>query len=194
MPTISRIFGIAIVMFFDDHGFPHFYDRHAEGEAKVRIDNLEVMDSSLSRRQLQFRRQSPNRSGDRDRHLARRRRHALCAGPVWVVARVSHGRLITSSSRGDRINVAYQSDFVSPDITGVSRSRVDSAVSDLVDAQLPRLWRMALANCKQHKRRLRGLSVDAEHSSPAAIGLRNVVLDASAETTSVTRFGLARTQ
>jgi len=41
MPTISRFFGIAIVMFFDDHGFPHFHARHAEGEAKVRIDNLE---------------------------------------------------------------------------------------------------------------------------------------------------------
>lgn len=54
MPTISRFFGIAIVMFFDDHGFPHFHARHAEGEAKVRIDNLEVMDSSLSRRQLRF--------------------------------------------------------------------------------------------------------------------------------------------
>lgn len=46
MPTISRFFGIAIVMFFDDHGFPHFHARHAEGEAKVRIDNLEVMDSA----------------------------------------------------------------------------------------------------------------------------------------------------
>jgi hypothetical protein len=32
MPTISRFFGIAIVMFFDDHGFPHFHARHAEGE------------------------------------------------------------------------------------------------------------------------------------------------------------------
>ncbi|MDQ3725182.1 MAG: DUF4160 domain-containing protein, partial [Actinomycetota bacterium] len=54
MPTISRFFGIAIVMFFDDHGFPHFHARHAEGEAKVRIDNLEVMDSDLGRRQLRF--------------------------------------------------------------------------------------------------------------------------------------------
>jgi hypothetical protein len=27
MPTISRFFGIAILVFFDDHGFPHF---HAE--------------------------------------------------------------------------------------------------------------------------------------------------------------------
>jgi hypothetical protein len=54
VPTISRFFGIAIRMFFDDHGFPHFHARHAEGEAKVRIDNLEVIDSSLSRRQLRF--------------------------------------------------------------------------------------------------------------------------------------------
>jgi hypothetical protein len=46
MPTISR--------FFDDHGFPHFHARHAEGEAKVRIDNLEVIDSNLGRRQLRF--------------------------------------------------------------------------------------------------------------------------------------------
>jgi hypothetical protein len=54
MPTISRFFGIAIVMFFDDHGFPHFHARHAEGEAKIRIDNLVVMDSNLGRRQLRF--------------------------------------------------------------------------------------------------------------------------------------------
>lgn len=54
MPTISRFFGIAIAMFFDDHGFPHFHARHAEGEAKVRIDNLEVMDSTLGRRQLRL--------------------------------------------------------------------------------------------------------------------------------------------
>jgi len=54
MPTISRFFGIVIVMFFDDHGFPHFHARHAEGEAKVRIDSLEVMDSNLGRRQLRF--------------------------------------------------------------------------------------------------------------------------------------------
>jgi hypothetical protein len=54
MPTISRFFGITIAMFFDDHGFPHFHARHAEGEAKVRIDNLEVIDSDLGRRQLRF--------------------------------------------------------------------------------------------------------------------------------------------
>jgi hypothetical protein len=54
VPTISRVFGIAIAMFYDDHGFPHFHARHADGEAKVRIDNLEVIDSTLGRRQLRL--------------------------------------------------------------------------------------------------------------------------------------------
>ena len=34
-------------MFFDDHSFPHFHARDAEGAAKVRIDNLEVLAGSL---------------------------------------------------------------------------------------------------------------------------------------------------
>lgn len=54
MPTISRFFGVTIAMFFDDHGFPHFHARHAGGEAKIRIDNLEIMDSTLGHRQLRF--------------------------------------------------------------------------------------------------------------------------------------------
>lgn len=54
MPTISRFFGVSIAMFFDDHGHPHFHARHAEGQAKVRIDELEVIESSLGRRQLRF--------------------------------------------------------------------------------------------------------------------------------------------
>jgi hypothetical protein len=33
VPTISRFMGIAIAMFFDDHGPPHFHARHAEGSA-----------------------------------------------------------------------------------------------------------------------------------------------------------------
>ncbi len=44
VPTISRFFGIAIAMFFDDHGFPHFHARQAEGEAKVRIDSGAALD------------------------------------------------------------------------------------------------------------------------------------------------------
>jgi Domain of unknown function (DUF4160) len=52
VPTISRFLGIAIVMFFNDHGFPHFHARHAEGDAKVRIDTLEVIESDMGRRQI----------------------------------------------------------------------------------------------------------------------------------------------
>jgi hypothetical protein len=54
VPTISRFFGIVIAMYFDDHGPPHFHARHAEGAAKVRIDTLEAIDSTLGRRQLRF--------------------------------------------------------------------------------------------------------------------------------------------
>ena len=54
VPTISRFFGISIAMFFDDHGPPHFHARHAEGNAKIRIDSLEVIESNLPRRQLRF--------------------------------------------------------------------------------------------------------------------------------------------
>ena len=54
LPAISRFFGIVIAMYFDDHGPPHFHARHPDGSAKVRIDNLEVIESSLGRRQLRF--------------------------------------------------------------------------------------------------------------------------------------------
>jgi Domain of unknown function (DUF4160) len=54
VPTISRFMGIVIAMFFDDHGPPHFHARHAEGSAKVRMDTVEVIDSSLPRRQLRL--------------------------------------------------------------------------------------------------------------------------------------------
>lgn len=54
MPTISRFHGITITMYFDDHGFPHFHARHAGKKAKVRIDTLEVMGSTLHRRELRL--------------------------------------------------------------------------------------------------------------------------------------------
>ncbi|HEY7732601.1 MAG TPA: DUF4160 domain-containing protein [Gaiellaceae bacterium] len=54
MPTISRFFGVAIAMFFDDHAPPHFHARHAQGAAKIRIDTLDVIESTLGRRQLRF--------------------------------------------------------------------------------------------------------------------------------------------
>ena len=54
VPAISRFFGIVIAMYFDDHGPPHFHARHPDGSAKVRIDTLEVIETSLGRRQLRF--------------------------------------------------------------------------------------------------------------------------------------------
>jgi hypothetical protein len=54
VPTISRFFGITIMMFFDDHGPPHFHARHAGSNAKVRIDTMEVIESKLGRRQMRL--------------------------------------------------------------------------------------------------------------------------------------------
>ena len=54
VPTISRFFGITISMFHDDHGRPHFHARHADGSARIRIDEIEPIDSSLGRPQLRL--------------------------------------------------------------------------------------------------------------------------------------------
>ncbi len=54
MPRISSFYGIVITMYFSDHGHPHFHARHSDGEAKVRIDDLELIDSNLPRRQMRF--------------------------------------------------------------------------------------------------------------------------------------------
>jgi hypothetical protein len=54
VPAISRFSGIVIAMFFDDHGPPHFPARHPDGRAKIRIDTLEPIETTLSRRQLRL--------------------------------------------------------------------------------------------------------------------------------------------
>jgi hypothetical protein len=54
VPTISRFFGLIVAMYFDDHGHPHFHVRHAEGPATIRIDVVEVIDSTLPTRQLRI--------------------------------------------------------------------------------------------------------------------------------------------
>lgn len=54
MPRISSFYGIVITMYHDDHGFPQFHAEHADGNAKVRIDTLEPIQSSLPRRQLRL--------------------------------------------------------------------------------------------------------------------------------------------
>jgi Domain of unknown function (DUF4160) len=54
VPTISRFLGITIAMYFSDHDPPHFHAHHAGGEAKIRIDNLEVLEGDLPRRQIRL--------------------------------------------------------------------------------------------------------------------------------------------
>jgi hypothetical protein len=54
VPEISRFHGIVIQMYWDDHPFPHFHAIAAEGKARVRIDQIEVLDSSLTRRQIRM--------------------------------------------------------------------------------------------------------------------------------------------
>jgi hypothetical protein len=54
MPTISRFFGISITMYFSDHAPPHFHALHADGSAKIRIDDLAILENSLRSRQLRL--------------------------------------------------------------------------------------------------------------------------------------------
>ena len=54
VPAISRFLGIVIAMFFDDHGPPHFHARHADGSAKIRIDTLDPIETTLGRGQLRL--------------------------------------------------------------------------------------------------------------------------------------------
>ncbi len=39
-------------MFFEDHAPPHFHARAAGKQARIRIDNLEVLTNELPRKQL----------------------------------------------------------------------------------------------------------------------------------------------
>jgi Domain of unknown function (DUF4160) len=75
VPAISRFLGIVIAMFFDDHGPPHFHARHADGSAKIRIDTLEPIETTLGRRQSAARaRLSRTAPGRTVRELAPRAR------------------------------------------------------------------------------------------------------------------------
>jgi hypothetical protein len=52
VPSISRFHGIVIGMFFNDHSPPHFHAQAAGRVARVRIDNLEILKSDLTRKQI----------------------------------------------------------------------------------------------------------------------------------------------
>lgn len=50
MPQVSRFHGIAISMYFSDHGPPHFHADSAEYSAKVEIATGEICEGELTRR------------------------------------------------------------------------------------------------------------------------------------------------
>lgn len=52
MPTISVFFGIAIRMYFDEHGPPHFHAYYGGDEAAIAIETLAVTHGHLPRRAL----------------------------------------------------------------------------------------------------------------------------------------------
>lgn len=52
MPIISSFFGIMILMYWREHGAPHFHARYGEHEAVIAIQTLEVLDGRLPSRAL----------------------------------------------------------------------------------------------------------------------------------------------
>ena len=50
MPTISRFFGIAIRMYYEDHGRPHFHAYYGGYEAVVLIESVKILEGYLTRR------------------------------------------------------------------------------------------------------------------------------------------------
>ena len=50
MPEISRFYGIAVYIYFDDHAPPHFHAVYAGQEAVFAIENAAVMDGKLPAR------------------------------------------------------------------------------------------------------------------------------------------------
>jgi hypothetical protein len=47
MPTISRFYGIAIQMFFKQHGLPHFHARYEGQSATFAIETLAMLQGEL---------------------------------------------------------------------------------------------------------------------------------------------------
>jgi hypothetical protein len=47
MPEIARFLGIKIIMWFNDHGDPHFHARYGKHTAKFRIRDAALLDGQL---------------------------------------------------------------------------------------------------------------------------------------------------
>lgn len=54
MPEISRFYGIVIAMFYNDHSPPHFHARYGDQQAIIALDDLRIIEGSLSGRTLRL--------------------------------------------------------------------------------------------------------------------------------------------
>lgn len=52
MPKLSEFFGIAIYMYWGDHGPPHFHARYGGQKASIAVGDLSVLAGSLPPRAL----------------------------------------------------------------------------------------------------------------------------------------------
>lgn len=52
MPKLSEFFGIAIYMYWGDHGPPHFHARYGGKKASIAIEDLSILAGSLPPRAL----------------------------------------------------------------------------------------------------------------------------------------------
>ncbi len=50
MPTLSRFYGIKIMMYWNDHAPPHFHVEYSGDEAIVGIQPIHVLEGTLPRR------------------------------------------------------------------------------------------------------------------------------------------------
>lgn len=50
MPRVSEFYGIAIYMYWSEHGVPHFHARYAGRRASVSIESGSIIDGDLPRR------------------------------------------------------------------------------------------------------------------------------------------------
>jgi Domain of unknown function (DUF4160) len=54
MPRISVFYGIAITMYYAEHGVPHFHALYAGEDASIAIETLEILGGSLADRALRL--------------------------------------------------------------------------------------------------------------------------------------------
>lgn len=54
MPRLSEFRGIVITMYYRDHGVPHFHAIHAEHDASIAIDTLEILEGTVPVRVLRL--------------------------------------------------------------------------------------------------------------------------------------------